>query len=129
MKHDKLLVSKFPIILNRKYGSRLTLYSSLRCISLENRLVSLLVSFSLARDKTKTSDTVAQVALKANTSRTVRRKFYQHLSNLDNRLAKAKRGNKVRNEVIIEDGKSQSSPESNSKIPPAVGSDVEPQLD
>jgi len=69
---------------------------------------------------------VAQVALKANTSRTVRRKFYQHLSNLDNRLAKAKRGNKVRNEVIIEDGKSQSSPESNSKIPPAVGSDVEP---
>ena len=72
---------------------------------------------------------MAQVALKAATSGMVRRKFYQHHSNLDYRHAKAKRGNKVRNEAIVVDGKSQSFSVSDSEIPPPVGSEVEPQLD
>jgi hypothetical protein len=67
-------------------------------------------------------------APKAATSETVRRKFYQHLSNPNYRIAKAKRASKARNEAIVEDEKSQSFSSSDSEIPPPVGSEVEPQL-
>ncbi|KAK2715125.1 hypothetical protein QYM36_009949 [Artemia franciscana] len=61
------------------------------------------------------------IALKAATSGVVRRKFYQHLSNLDYRHSKAKRENKVRNEAIVEDGKPQSFSGSDSEILPPLG--------
>ena len=71
---------------------------------------------------------MAQVALRAATSRLVRRNFYQYLSNLDYCYAKAKRRNKV-HKAIVKDGKSKSFSGSNSEIQPLVGLEVELQLD
>jgi len=69
------------------------------------------------------------MALKAATSGTVRRNFYQHFSKLDYCYAIAKRGNKVHNEATVKDTKLQSFSGSDSEIPPPVGSEVELQLD